>query len=229
MSYSSKVKKELKKTGLLQEGMKVLEKKEMSRIAYGYPKEYCMSLYDYFSIVEGKDAQITGAITVQVCHLFMTWLMFKGNEFLKEKGSLLRIKFRNSIIKETKDNAEFDVCFEIDGVEVLFEIKMSQNNNIFQGSTHGKNKVNDFIMIQFRVNQNIVVRDENKDILGLVWIGVTKEKPNFIGEASTKNSRTGFSYRKDEYCVDDMKDCTIFGSSKPDIVKHKLLGKKLYE
>ncbi len=230
MSPARKVRRELKKTGLLQEGIMEVEKTEMSGILNGKPKKRRMSLIEYLLHIESsKGGQITSKITIQVSDMIMDWLVFEANEFLKKKGSPLRIKPKKSIITQVEDGAEFDVCFEIDGVEVLFEIKMSQNDNIFQGSTHGKNKVDDFIMIQFKVNQHVVVEDENKGILGPVWIGVTKEKPKFIGEASTTSSRTGFSYRKEVYSVEDMEDCTIFGSSKPDKTKYKLIGKKLYE
>lgn len=230
MSPARKVRRELKKTGLLQEGMMVVEKTEISNILNGKPKKRDMSLIDYLSHIESsKGGQITSKITVQVSDMIMDWLVFEANEFLKKKGSPLRIKPKKSIITQLKGDAEFDICFEIDGVEVLFEIKMSQNDNTFQGSTHGKNKVDDFIMIQFKVDQHMVVKDENKGILGHVWVGVTKEKPKFIGEPSTTSSRTGFSYKKDEYSVEDMEDCTIFGSSKPNKTKHKLIGKKLYE
>jgi hypothetical protein len=65
--------------------------------------------------------------------------------------------------------------------------------------------------------------------LGDVWIGTTKEKPKFIGEATNNNSNTVFKFRNKDYSVEDMEECTIFGTSELASTIYHLKGKKLYE
>jgi hypothetical protein len=228
MSPSKKVKRELKRTGLIQEAMKHLEKIEVQNILDGKPKKRGLSVKDYLSHFEGKQGEITGKVTVRVCDMFMDWLLFDANEFLRNQGSTMRVLSRK-LLTSTENTAEYDVCFEIDGEQVCFEIKFSQNNSAFRGSTHGKNKVNDFIFINFRFNQDVIIGETNHGILGDVWIGTTKEKPKFIGEATNNSSNTIFKYTSQDYSVEDMEDCTIFGSSTLKKTNYQLKGKKLYE
>jgi hypothetical protein len=228
MSLSRKVKRELKRTGLIQEGLKYLEKTELQYILDGKPKKRGLSVRDYGFYFEGKQGEITGKVTVRVCDMFMDWLVFDANEFLKKQDSTMKVISRK-LVTTTKNTVEYDVCFEIDGEQVCFEIKFSQNDSAFRGSTHGTNKVDDFIFIGFKFNQDAILKETNYGILGDVWIGTTKEKPKFIGEATNKSSNTIFKYTNKDYSVEDMEDCTIFGSSRLSRVNYQLIGKKLYE
>jgi hypothetical protein len=228
MSPTKKIKRELKRTGLFQEGLKHLEKTELRYILDGKPKKRGLSVKDYLSEFEGKQGEITGKVTVRVCDMFMDWLIFDANEFLRNQGSTMRVLSRK-LVASTKYTAEYDVCFEIDGERVCFEIKFSQNDSVFRGSTHGKNKVDDFIFIGFKFNQDIILGETNYGILGDVWIGTTKEKPEFIGQATDKSSNTVFKYKKQDYSVEDMEEYTIFGSSTLKRTNYQLIGKKLYE
>jgi hypothetical protein len=228
LSISQKIKKELKKTGLIQEGLKWVE---CERLHIYYHESYIFekSVMDILSKFETNDGgQITGKITIAICDMFMIWLCIHGNEYLKKSGSKLKIISREKIKKKS---SEFDICFELDGEECLYEIKFSQNNNSTQGATHGNNKVNDFIIIEFKFDINRIITKSNKGILGNIWIGITKEKPSFIGEATTKSSRTKFEYTYIEYSIDEMKDCIIFGDfskKRKGSKKYNLIGNNIY-
>jgi hypothetical protein len=228
MSLSRKIKREIRRTEVIQEGLRYLEKNELQYILDGKPKKRGLTVYEYLSYFEGKKGGITGKITVRVCDMFMDWLVFDGNKFLKKQGSTMRVISRK-LVTTNKNTVEYDVCFEIDGEQVCFEIKFSQNDSAFRGSTHGTNKVDDFIFIGFKFNQDAILEETNYGILGDVWIGTTKEKPKFIGEATNNNSNTVFKFRNKDYSVEDMEECTIFGTSELASTIYHLKGKKLYE
>jgi hypothetical protein len=227
-TISQKIRKEIKKTNLFQEGLKWVECKRL-HLHYYESYKFEKSVIDILSKFETNDGgQITGKITVAICDMFMLWLCLHGNDYLKKIGSKLKIITREKIKKESP---EFDICFELDGDDCLYEIKFSQNNNRTQGATHGKNKVNDFIIIEFNFDINRVITKSNKGILGNIWIGTTKEKPSFIGEATAKSSRTYFEYTYNEYSEEEMKDCIIFGNffkKRKGSKKYNLIGNSIY-
>ena len=194
---SQKIKRELKRTGLVQEGLKYIEQ---NRIKTRFFDEYenKMSVYELASKYETlKGGQITGMVTISICDLFMKWLMIHGNDYLTKVGSKLKICDRCN--ENYEQTPEFDVCFEIDNEKCFFEIKFSQNDNSTQGATHGKNKVENFIIIQFKFDMYRIITENNTGILGDVWIGTTLKKPNFMGIATEKSSRTRFEYTYSEY------------------------------
>lgn len=227
---SKKIRKELKKTGLIQEGLKWVECDRL-HIHYYESYKFEKSVIDILSKFETNDGgQITGKITIAICDMFMIWLCLHGNDYLKKVDSKLKIITREKI-NNVKKSSEFDVCFELDGDECLYEIKFSQNNNSTQGATHGNNKVSDFIIIEFKFDISRVITKSNKGILGNIWIGTTKEKPSFIGEATAKSSRTKFEYTYNEYSDEEMKDCTIFGNfskKRKGSKKYNLIGNSIY-
>jgi hypothetical protein len=231
MSTIEKIKREIKNTKLLLTGLKNVESGYIVNMCDGVPRKMEESVFTSLSKIETNiGGQITGKVTIAISDSFMRWLVYHGNDYLKSVGSRLRIISRDEVID--KPNVEFDVVFEMDGQYGFFEIKFSQNKNKTQGATHGKNKVNDFIIIEFQFDMNRVITDDNRGILGDVWIGFTKGKPKFIGEASEKSSRTTFSYTYEEYSLQDMENCVIFGSfemkGKSSKI-YKLIRKNLYE
>lgn len=224
-----KIKKELIKSKLIQEGLKYIEQNRI-KTYFVDELENNMSVYQLVSKYETeKGGQIRGMTTVAISNLFIKWLILHGNNFLEKINSNLRVINRYD---EINDNLlEFDVCFEMDGEKCLFEIKFSQNNNTTQGATHGKNKVDNFIIIEFKFDIDRVISDDNTGILGNIWIGITFKKPNFTGIASEKSSRTSFSYTYSEYDVEDMEMITIFGSiskKRKGSKKYNLIGENIY-
>lgn len=226
-----KIKKEIKKTQLITHGLKYIESHWIVNMCDGMPKKNKESILTSLGKIETNvGGQITGKVTVSISDSFIRWLVYYGNEYLESIGSKLRIISRDKI--KYKPDGEFDVVFELEGEIAFFEIKFSQNRNKTQGATHGKNKVNDFIIIEFQFDINKIITDDNRGILGDVWIGFTNGKPTFIGEASEKSSRTTFSYTYEEYSIQDMENCVIFGSfemkGKSSKI-YKLIRKNLYE
>jgi hypothetical protein len=228
-NISQKIKQELKRVKLIQGGLKYVEQ---NRIKTRFFDEFenNMSVYELTSMYETpKGGQITGMVTISICDLFMKWLMLHGNDYLKKVGSELKICNR---CNENNDNSpEFDVCFEIDNQKCFFEIKFSQNNNSTQGATHGKNKVDNFIIIEFKFDMYRVITEDNTGILGNVWIGTTLKKPNFMGIATEKSSRTRFEYTYSEYDIEDMEMITILGNvskKQKGSKKYNLIGGNIY-
>jgi len=223
-----KIREELKKVDLIQEGLRIVEKNLCKYLWRAYKNKLTISeLYKY-----EETNQITGKFTTNVCDYFMQWIILEGNEYLKSKNSPLRIIDRKKPIKEKGKEKEmsFDIIFEYDGVEVKYEIKFSQGDNVFQGSTHGKNKVPNFILIQFSANLNRIILEDNKNILGYVWVGCLNKKPEFDGTPTEKSSRTGFSLTKYDYDIDEMIELTILGDVKPQTRNWKkwwLVGDKI--
>jgi hypothetical protein len=229
MNISQKIKQELKRTKLIQEGLKYIEQHRIKTCFFD-EFENTMSVYELTSMYETtKGGQITGRVTISICDLFMKWLMLHGNDYLKKVGSELRIC--NRCDENNNDLPEFDVCFEIDNERCFFEIKFSQNNNNTQGATHGKNKVDNFIIIEFKFDTHRVITEDNTGILGNVWIGTTLKKPNFMGTATEKSSRTRFEYTYLEYSIEDMEMITILGSvskKQKSSKKYNLIGGNIY-
>lgn len=206
----------------------VILKRIKNKIKCRYHNAYDLGLsinqlYEY-----EEKGQIRGKVSVDICDLFMQEIYHYGNDELQRMGLTLRIQKRNN--DKSKDEKSFDICF-IDGDDVIeYEIKFSQNEDAFQGSTHGKNKVDNFILINFHFDMNATIDDNLKsDIFGFVWIGITGFV-DFIGEASTKTSRTGFKFHKNIYTQEQMNDLTKFGNVYPKVGSWqywRLVGKKI--
>jgi hypothetical protein len=237
-----KIKKEFKRTGIIIEGLKQVEKDLHKYLWRAFDNKLNVAtLYDY-----EEKKQIRGKLTVNICDYFMQWILLEGNKFLQSKNSFLVIKKRDYVTisesdekneneKSNQDDEEekmsFDLIIECDGREIKYEIKFSQNNNVFQGSTHGKNKVPNFILIQFYADLNRIISEENKGFLGNIWVGFLSKKPVFNGEPDDKSSRTSFSLSKNDYNIDEMNNLTIFGSNSPRQkrwIYWNLDGDKLY-
>jgi hypothetical protein len=224
----NKIREELKKVDLIQEGLRIVENSLCKYLWKAYENKLSISeLYKY-----EETEQITGKFTTNVCDYFMQWIILEGNKYLKSKNSSLRILDRKKPIKDKDKDKEmsFDIIFEFDGVEVKYEIKFSQGNNAFQGSTHGKNKVPNFILIQFSADLYRVILENNKNILGDVWIGIIHKKPEFTGTPTEGSSRTGFSITKYDYDIDEMLELTILGDVKPrtrNWKKWQIIGDKI--
>jgi hypothetical protein len=231
MSNITLIKKEIEKTALIPYLLRYIEIHFVGNWFDGLPKLNKQSIFDCLSKIETNNGgQITGKVSVQLSDSFARCLVYYGNIYLESIGSNLRIIPRDEIL--IQESREFDICFEMYGHQELFEIKFSQGENKTQGATHGNKKVDNFIIIESKFDMDRIITENNVGILGKVWIGFTKNKPKFKGDPKSNSSRTHFSYSYEEYPIQDMEECVIFGSfekKRKGSKYYRLIRKSLYE
>ena len=205
---------------------KIILKRVRDKIKYKYHNAFNLNLsirelYEY-----EETGQIRCKVTIDICDLFMQEIYHYGDEVLKEMGSPIKIDKRNE--DKSEDGKSFDICFVEGNDKEQYEIKFSQNEDGFQGSTHGKNKVNRYLLINFHFDLDKVINDDiEMGIFGNTWIGISDKPLNFLGEATDKNSRTFFQFTMCDYSFDDMCEITKHGFVSKKRKYWRLVGEKL--
>jgi hypothetical protein len=177
-------------------------------------RENNLTIQEWVEKMESDKVQQSVKISVIISDIIQEWIVFKANKFFIEKGIkyLYVIPFTENKIK-WEDNKNFDVIFNFKGENIRLEIKTSQSENSFTGATHGKNKVSDYLLINYRVNKNLKV--ENKQVnyfTSGVFAAIVKVKGDeFVGEATKKSSFTSFKFNKNSYSLEYIKEHTLVG------------------
>ena len=98
-----------------------------------------------------------------------------------------------------EDNVSFDLLFEIDGVTVTFELKVTQSTSGWTGATHATSKSPNYILISIEIEKNKVVVNDEKYVKGIFIMVVSFANPNWKGVASEDSSFTKFSLNSCTY------------------------------
>jgi hypothetical protein len=225
--YRKFLKKEFKRTGVLQHFLSLTSSLFHFQFYNAYQKGLTLKeAYEW----ENDEGQHRSNLTITFCNTFCENFYYDFNEYMIKMDSPIRLVKHSTLPKPKKGDKKFDFIFIIEGCSYLseglkHELKFSQNKNAFQGSTHGNNKVDDFILINFDIDMNrIITNDMTAKILGKVWIGIT-QKPKFTGKPGKKTSRSNFQFRNDLYTLEEMEEITLFGSVKLNPVNWGLVGK----
>lgn len=198
-------------------------------------KENNLTINQYIDKLEDDPGQHTVVMTGEISYFCVkSYLVFHANKFLLEKtNGFIKILSKDQYISrsdfEQFSSLSFDVVFEVDGVLVPLEIKVSQGKDGFTGATHSTSKVNDYLLISLDINRDIVVND-GIDFINSIFISITNiNKDSWKGEASGNSSWTSYKFKvfDSEQNEIDYSDGIIFGSLKKNRVNYSIITEKV--
>jgi stress response protein SCP2 len=206
----------LKEIKFFETMFKDIECNHISKIFYRAVNN--LTLNQLLSYEESKQRRVI--ISARISHAISEWILFDGVEFLKKNSIKVKLK---STRETSKDS--FDVTFLYKGEEFSFEIKSSQTNSKWQGSTHSSSKVDDYILINFDIDMDVLVSENNKHLFKDGWFCSFLEigHDGFKGVAAGNNSRTTFSIEVKKYPTSLLKDLIIIGTVSPKQKYYKII------
>lgn len=178
------------------------------------------SLNDFYSLEESS--QVGVQLTAQISHAFYSYLKYRANDNLIKNNSFLRVITTRKKI-ENKSTSYDLILQDINTSEVYFiEVKLSQNNNSWQGSTSSTSKVDLFLLVNFKIDRNCKILDKEKSLFSGVFAAmVNMRDKKWSGKPKDNNHRTKFEFRTDEWDVDKLLEtCIIKGGL---IAKQKII------
>ena len=204
------------------------------RIPQGYQsaKEFGLSINDYISELEDDSGQWTVVFTNFISYYCVKeYLAYHANSFLLDKTSgTVRILNKNQYLNhhgyEMYKGLAFDIVFEVDGVLVPLEIKVTQGGSGFSGATHSTSKVTDYLLISLDIDRDVIVND-GVGFVKSAFICITSiTKESWMGEASGNNSFTSFKFKVNDSDGEqiDYSDGFILGSLKKNRVWYGIEG-----
>ncbi len=224
--YRKFLKKEFKRTGVITHFLNLTSSLLHFQFYSAYKKGFTINqAYEW----ENDKGQHRSNLTVTFCNSFCENFYYDFNEYMEKMDSPVRIISHATLPKPEKGDKKFDFIFTILDCDFLpnglkHELKFSQNDGAFQGSTHGNNKVDDFILINFLIDMDrILTKDMTAEILGKVWIGIT-QNPRFSGKPGKKTSRSNFKFKVASYTIEEMNEIILLGSIKTNSVYYGLKG-----
>lgn len=136
---------------------------------------------------------------------------FKGKKYFEQKTNgrvkflkLADLKNRNDWEEGDEKSISFDLLFEIDGVTVTFELKVTQSTSRWTGATHSTSKSPNFILISIEVEKNKIIVCGEKYVSGIFIAVASFANPNWEGVASEDNSFTQFHLNSGENHSDNI-------------------------
>jgi hypothetical protein len=231
MNQNKQLVKTLKQVGFIHEMFRYVNKKIPNVLSIA--RENNLTIQEWVEKIESDKTQQSVKISVIVSDIIQEWIVFKANQFFQQKGInyLSVIPFTENKLK-WDDDKNFDVIFNYYGKSIRLEIKTSQSESSFTGATHGKNKVSDYLLINYRIDKSLKVQytQENYFTSGVFAAIVTVKSDGFVGEASKKNSFTSFKFNKDSYSLDYINEHTLVGgidNNKKTRKNHTLVLEKI--
>lgn len=216
-----KVTNELKRINFIDFAFLHIENNLIVKQFYGACKNN-ESLNDFYCLEEMS--QVGVQLTAQMSHSFYTFLKYDLNDFLESQNSFLRVV----LTREINQTKSYDLVF-IDitnGEKHYLEIKLSQNENSWQGSTSSTSKVDNFLLINFKINREKKLSlTNNNGLFSGVFAGIFNlGSHKWNGDAKSNNHRTSFDFRMSDWCVDTLtENCIIKGGMTPKQKKYHLI------
>lgn len=208
-----KVINELKRVNFVDYAFSYIENNLIVQQFYGACKNN-ESFNEFYCLEEVN--QIGVQLTAQMSHSFYTFLKYNLNDFLKSQKSFLKAV----MVRELNQVKSYDLVF-IDTTtnqKYYLEIKLSQNDNSWQGSTSSTSKVDNFLLINFKIDREKKLSLTNNNGLfigvfaGIFDLGSRK----WNGDAKSNSHRTSFDFRMSDWSIDNLtEDCIIKGGVIP--------------
>jgi hypothetical protein len=223
-----KVINELKRINFIDFAFLHIENELIVRQFYGACKN-SETLNEFYSLEESS--QIGTQLTAQISHCFYTFLKYDSNDFLEKNNSFLRV-FTG---RENNQTKSYDLVFIdiITGIKYYLEIKLSQNENSWQGSTSSTSKVDNFLLINFRMNRDKKLSlNENNGLFSGIFVGIFNlGQHKWNGDAKSNSHRTSFDFRMSDWSIDYLTEsCIIKGGMTPKMkIYHLKLDNINYE
>ncbi len=154
---------------------------------------------------------------------FYTFLKYNLNDFLESQKSFLRVVLE----RESNQIKSYDLVFiDITTNEKYYlEIKLSQNDNSWQGSTSSTSKVDNFLLINFKIDRDKKLSlTNNNGLFSGVFAGIFNlGSHKWNGDAKSNNHRTSFDFRMTDWSIDNLtENCIIKGGVIPKQKKYHL-------
>jgi hypothetical protein len=225
MEFISKVKNELKRTNFVNDAFVFLEENYISKEFHGAAK-YGETINEFYSIEE--KSQIGVQLSAKIFSAFYSFLKYEANLFFERKKSFLRVVTERNI----HENESYDLILkDITTNEVeKIEIKLSQNQNSWQGSTSSTNKVRYYLLFNFEIDRDLKLNDGNnkrffKSIFACL---VDLSNQTWSGEAKSNSHRTKFDFRLSKWDIDFLtEECIILGDMVPSKSIYHLIKEQL--
>jgi hypothetical protein len=181
----------LKETNFFEYMINVIERRLYTHI-FRDAYDDKLSLKEHIERIEDAEKQHTVLITTRLSYDgFKLFFTKYANDFLEEKTNK-RVKIIN--LKESKNpdlnKISFDVIISVDGVEIPYEIKVTQAENKWTGATHSTSKSLHYILIALEVDINAKVDSVNKIIKKGFMLIDNFSKDNWVGEPKKDSSFT---------------------------------------
>jgi hypothetical protein len=228
MKFINKVKNELKRTNFVNDSFVFIEENYISKEFHGAAK-YGETINEFYSIEE--KSQIGVQLSAKIFSAFYSYLKYEANLFFERKKSFLRVVTERNI----HENESYDLilkditCNEVE----KFEIKLSQNQNSWQGSTSSTNKVKYYLLFNFEIDRDLKLNDmNNKGFFKSVFAClVDLSNQTWSGEAKSNSHRTKFDFRINTWDIDFLtEECIILGDMIPaKSIYHLVKEELIYE
>jgi len=190
--------------------------KEFSDTIFRWAFKKGLTVQELTEEFEDSKRQHTVYQTVRISYEGVkAFFAFQGKKYFEEKTNgkvkflkLVDLKNQEDWEKGDEDNVSFDLLFEIDGVTVTFELKVTQSTSGWTGATHATSKSPNYILISIEIEKNKVVTSDEKYVKGIFIMVVSFADPNWKGVASEDSSFTQFSLNS----CDDYSENIVCGS-----------------
>jgi hypothetical protein len=166
------------------------------------------SLNEFYSLEE--PSQIGVQLTAQISHAFYSYLKYRANENLIKHNSFLRVITTRK--KDDNDQGSYDLVFrDINTLEDFYiEVKLSQNNNSWQGSTSSTSKVDLFLLVNFRIDRECKISDVDGSLFQGVFVAIVNMSDiKWSGSPKDNNHRTKFEFRVNDWDIDILRENSI--------------------
>lgn len=225
MELIGRIKDELKRTNFVNDAFVFIEKNYISKEFHGAAK-YGETINEFYSIEE--KSQIGVQLSAKIFSAFYSFLKYEANLFFERKESFLRIVTERNI----HENESYDLILKdirTNEVEKI-EIKLSQNQNSWQGSTSSTNKVKYYLLFNFEIDRDLKLNDgANKGFFKSIFAClVDLSNQTWSGEAKSNSHRTKFDFRLSSWDIDFLtEECIILGDMIPSKSIYHLVKKQL--
>lgn len=211
--------KEFKRIGVIDKGFAFIEKNYITK-QFSDACGLNESLNTFYELEE--TTQVGVQLTAQISHSFYCYMKYHLNELFIKSNSFLRVitkKKREVVVGEKKEMSYDLILKDINtGEEYFIEVKLSQNQNSWQGSTSTTSKVDTFLMINFKIDRDkpLTLNDNSNLFTGLFATIVNMKNKKWTGVAKDNAHRTKFDFRLNEWDLDILrKESNIKGDFIP--------------
>lgn len=217
---------ELKRVGFIDKAFEFIEKNYITK-QFSDACNLNETLNQFYVLEE--PSQIGVQLTAQISHSFYSFLKYHLNKLLTETNSFLRVVTTRKNESGGK-RVSYDLILENinDGKLFYIEVKLSQNNNSWQGSTSTTSKVDTFLLINFKIDRDKkLCFDDNKNLFTGVFASIVDMgDKKWLGVAKDNNHRTKFEFRIDQWDIDNLIENTII---KGGLIPKKTIAHLVHE
>lgn len=161
---------------------------------FGVPYYDKLTFDEWLEIIEDDAKQRTVVLSARISYdIIKYYFSTSVNQFLSKisECDLKVVSVKDAIGEDFLTNS-FDLIMSLNGKLIPFEIKFTQDNSAFSGSTHSTKKVKNYLLFHFEVKRNVKL-NSNDDFFDTMFIMVDYfDMDKWVGEAKEGSSFTTF-------------------------------------